>query len=148
MLFYPGANNIAKGGACDYGNHFECGKGADCELPAKGGIRGTCECHTMWGIYGPRCDKVNSSGWMFLAGSALSLLFALYVIGVHVSVGREMRKRGKFKFDDLGRTLIFSILLSTCVVCLDLGFIITVSYACLLKVSLDFIAPSITSHGK
>ena len=120
------------GGACVHRDNIKCGHGANCELPVKGGIHGTCECHALWGFYGPRCDKVAVEGYIFVAGFALSLLFALYVIWVNVGVGREMRKRGKLKFDDLGRTLIFSILLTTCVVCLDLGFIVTVSNACRL----------------
>jgi len=63
----------------------------------------------MLGFSGPRCDEISGAGWMLVFGCALSLLFAAYVIGVHFNVLREMRMRRKFKFDDMGRTLMLPL---------------------------------------
>jgi len=119
----------AVGEECGYGK-WECTHGASCHLPADGGFQGTCGCETMYGFSGPRCDKVSGAGWMMVALCAISLMFACYVIAVHISVGRDMHASRKMKFDALGRTLISSILLTSSVVLTDLCAITTVKAVC------------------
>ena len=95
---------------CDVGFSDQCGPGATCQPPAKGGYAGVCGCDTNYGNEGSDCSEITASGWTFAVGTIAVLALGTYVVNLHAQLAMQMRALEMLKPNDLGQTFAFNLL--------------------------------------